>query len=80
MSFDKTVIVSNASCLPEIAGQGAIYIDPEDAKDIKCQIENVLLHNLLPEKYHDKYQEQLKKYSGVEFGEKVIDLVHKEFL
>lgn len=42
MHFECPVITSNVSCLPEICGEAALYVDPYDVKDIKQKIETLL--------------------------------------
>lgn len=42
MHFGCPVITSNVSCLPEICGDAALYVDPYDVKDIKQKIETLL--------------------------------------
>jgi len=36
------VITSNTSCLPEIAGDGALLVDPRSAAEIQSAIEKLL--------------------------------------
>jgi glycosyltransferase involved in cell wall biosynthesis len=42
MSCGTPVISSNASCLPEVAGDGALLVDPEDVEGFAAQLEVVL--------------------------------------
>ncbi len=42
MNFGCPVITSNASCLPEICGNAALYVDPYNVRDIKEKIETLL--------------------------------------
>ena len=42
MHFGCPVITSNSSCLPEICGEAALYVDPYDVKDIKHKLETLL--------------------------------------
>lgn len=78
MTFKKPLLVSNASCLPEIAGEGAVYFNPEDSNDIAAKIKLVLEDKLLPDNYIQAYNHQLKKYSNGEFERKVIEFITKE--
>ncbi len=41
MICDTPSIVSNTSCLPEICGPGALYVDPYDVRAIKTAIQHV---------------------------------------
>jgi glycosyltransferase involved in cell wall biosynthesis len=42
MSFGCPVITSTASCLPEVCGSGALYVDPYNVGDIRAKIEKLL--------------------------------------
>jgi glycosyltransferase involved in cell wall biosynthesis len=42
MNFGCPVITSNVSCLPEICGNAALYVDPYDVRDIKEKLETLL--------------------------------------
>lgn len=42
MNFGCPVITSNASCLPEICGNAALYVDPYNVRDIKEKLETLL--------------------------------------
>lgn len=42
MSFGCPVITSNVSCLPEVCGNAALYVDPYSVQDIKDKIEMLL--------------------------------------
>lgn len=42
MNFGCPVITSNLSCLPEICGEAALYVDPYDVRSIKQGIEKLL--------------------------------------
>jgi glycosyltransferase involved in cell wall biosynthesis len=42
MNFGCPVITSNTSCLPEICGDAALYVDPYSIRDIKDQLETLL--------------------------------------
>jgi glycosyltransferase involved in cell wall biosynthesis len=41
------VVLSRASCFPEVAQDAALYFDPESAVDIQQQIETIILDNSL---------------------------------
>jgi glycosyltransferase involved in cell wall biosynthesis len=42
MAAGVPVITSNASCLPEVAGDGAILVDPRSAEEIRSAMEKLL--------------------------------------
>jgi glycosyltransferase involved in cell wall biosynthesis len=42
MNFGCPVVTSNVSCLPEVCGEAALYVDPYDVRDIKAKLEEIL--------------------------------------
>ncbi len=42
MTFGCPVITSNVSCLPEVCGDAALYVDPYEVSDIKHKMEGLL--------------------------------------
>lgn len=56
-------ILSDTSSLKEIGEDAAVYIDPNDVKDIENKISNVVNDRSLREKLKLKGKEQLKKFS-----------------
>jgi len=62
-SRDLPLISSNSTCLPEIAGDAAIYFDPENTKDMAEKIEMVLKSTTLAEELVIKGRARLKDFS-----------------
>lgn len=63
MACGTPVVCSNASCLPEIAGDAAIYFNPLKIEDIKTALERVLLDDNLCNHLILKGKENIKKFS-----------------
>lgn len=42
MSSGVPVITSNASCLPEVAGESALFFHPQDVEDLQSKLNEVL--------------------------------------
>jgi len=63
MGYGAPVISSDATCLPEVYGDAAIYFDPNDTNDMAQKIENVLTNNELRNKLIKNGYAQLAKYS-----------------
>lgn len=42
MAASVPVVTSNVSCLPEVAGDGALLVDPRSAEDIATKVESLL--------------------------------------
>jgi glycosyltransferase involved in cell wall biosynthesis len=62
-SLGIPVITSNISSLPEISGEGAILINPEDYKDISLGLEKIINPSFNKEELINKGYENLKKFS-----------------
>jgi glycosyltransferase involved in cell wall biosynthesis len=62
MAAGVPVITSNTSCLPEIAGEGAVYIDPRSAGDLRAALENILTSPALRERLSKAGAERAQQY------------------
>lgn len=63
MAHGAPVVSSNATCLPEIYGDGAIYFDPMDMDDMTAKINTVLKDVNLTEQLREVGFKQAKLYS-----------------
>jgi glycosyltransferase involved in cell wall biosynthesis len=63
MGYGAPVVSSNATCLPEVYGDAALYFDPKSVDDMADKISQVLEDSKLRESLIQKGYEQLKKYS-----------------
>jgi len=77
MSHGLPVVCSNATCLPEILGEAAIYFNPQDPNDMAEKINQVLSNNNLRKDLIAKGFEQIKKYSWRKMGEKTLILYNQ---
>lgn len=57
------VITSNVSSMPEVGGDGAIYVDPYDVDDMKRKLTMVMEDEALREDMSKKGFQQVKKFS-----------------
>lgn len=57
------VITSNVSSMPEVGGDGAIYVNPKNIDDIKAKLKMVMKDKLLRENLIKKGFDQVKKFS-----------------
>lgn len=62
-SCGTPVITSNITSMPEIAGDSALLVDPNDITDIKNAIDNLMCDNSLRDKLAKKGLERAKLYS-----------------
>lgn len=63
MSLGVPVVQSNASCLPEIAGDAAFYFDPYDPKDMAEKLSRVLGDKALRQKLSTAGLKKAKEFS-----------------
>jgi glycosyltransferase involved in cell wall biosynthesis len=63
MAVGLPVVAANASCLPEVYGDAALYFDPLDVNDLISKIKAVLLDEKLRKDLIKKGFAQVKKYS-----------------
>lgn len=77
MHYDAPVVSSNATCMPEVLGEAAIYFDPLDEDEMASQIKKVLVDPTLQKKLILSGKKQLKKYSWKRMAEQTLDLYKK---
>ena len=73
MSYGVPVVSSNASCLPEIYGEAALYFEPTDIGDISRKIIQILGDEVLRRSLVKKGFERIKKYSWQGCAEKTLE-------
>lgn len=74
---DLPVITSNVSSMPEVGGNGALYVDPLNIKDIKDQLEKVLNDEQLRKEMVQKGSAQLKQFSWEKTAEETAKLYRR---
>lgn len=62
MAAGVPVITSNTSCLPEIAGDGAILVDPRSAAELRSAIDRVLTTSTLAQQLRDAGKARAERY------------------
>ena len=71
------VISSNATCLPEVYGDSALYFDPQNAADIAATISKILEDNSIRKDLIRKGYVQAKKYSWQEMAKQTLYIYQK---
>jgi glycosyltransferase involved in cell wall biosynthesis/SAM-dependent methyltransferase len=66
MAHGKPVLCSAATSLPEIAGDAALFFDPNKPADIKNAIERLLANPELAERLARKGRERARQFGGAE--------------
>jgi len=74
MALGLPVISSNTSCLPEVYGQGALYFNPFEVKDMAEKIGMVIKDKKIREALIKKGFEQVKKYSWRKMARQTLDV------
>lgn len=74
MAHGAPVASSDATCLPEVYGDAAVYFNPRDTKDIAAKISNVIDNPKLAKDLVEKGYAQVKKYSWKRMAEQTSDI------
>lgn len=69
MGYGAPVVSSDATCLPEVYGDAALYFNPTDTNDMARAIDTVLTNDKLRNELIQKGYTQLKKYSWKQMAE-----------
>lgn len=72
MRIGIPVLTSKRSSLPEVAGDAALYCDPESVEDIARTLANILQRGKLREIMIQRGRNQAEKFSWENFTEKVL--------
>ncbi|NUM36247.1 MAG: glycosyltransferase family 4 protein [Candidatus Brocadiae bacterium] len=72
MACGTPVIASNASSLPEILGDAAILVSPDNIQEMEFQIQRLLSDSSLRNQYSEKGLQQSKKFSWKESAKKLL--------
>lgn len=72
MARGVPVVSSNATSLPEILGDAALYFNPLDINDMAEKIKKALTEENLRKKLIEKGFEQIKKYSWRKMAEETL--------
>jgi glycosyltransferase involved in cell wall biosynthesis len=78
MECEIPIICSQVSCMPEIAGEAAIYVNPFDVNDISEGMLKLYCNPALVQTVIEKGKEQKKKFSWDKTAEKLWQLIENE--
>jgi GT2 family glycosyltransferase/glycosyltransferase involved in cell wall biosynthesis len=70
------VVSSNASCLPEVNGEAAIYFNPEDVNDMAQKISSVINNDKLQQELIKKGHSQALRYSWQTTARKTLEVFY----
>ncbi len=68
------VITSNVSCMPEVAGDAAILVDPYSVDDISSAMENIVANPSIGDELRQKGFNQAKRFSWKETAHRTMDV------
>jgi glycosyltransferase involved in cell wall biosynthesis len=74
MSHGTPVITSNRSCLPEIAGEAALIVDPDDIDTIAKELQNLSESQKLRMEYIRKGKIRAKDFCWINAGQKTLSI------
>lgn len=77
MSYDLPIASSNATCLPEVIGNGALYYDPSDTNNMAQVMQKLITDKKLQQKLVTEGKKQLKKFSWEKTAKKTLKTYQK---
>jgi glycosyltransferase involved in cell wall biosynthesis len=75
MACGVPVITSNTSSLPEVVGEAAIQVEPDDTIALQESILKILRDKNLWEMYSQSGRKQSEKFSWQAFGQNILQRV-----
>ncbi len=72
MQFGVPVVASNATCIPEVCGDAALYFDPRDRDDVVSKLRAVVKNSGLRKNLVQKGSENLEKFSWRKTAKKTL--------
>jgi glycosyltransferase involved in cell wall biosynthesis len=77
MAHGTPVVTSNVSSLPEVVGNAAVLVHPENVFEIMRALHRVLLDQPLREKMKERSYRQAAKFSWEKSVRRIIDVYHE---
>ena len=77
MAAGVPVITSNNSCLPEVAGEGAVLVDPRSTGELRAALERVLTSPSLRAQLSKAGALQAQRYRWDECARKSLEFFHR---
>ncbi len=74
MAYGLPVISSNASCMPEVLGDAAVYFEPKDTADMARVIGETIHSPARLNSMREKGYEQVKKYSWEKMAKETLEV------
>jgi glycosyltransferase involved in cell wall biosynthesis len=77
MSYGAPALAADASCLPEVCGDAAVYFDPRDASDIAAKINDLLSNPQELERLRQAGPARAKQFSWRRMAEQTLAAYEK---
>ena len=77
MAAGVSAITSNTSCLPEIAGEGALLVDPRSAAEIRSAMEKLLTSTSLQQQLRAAGRARAEQYRWKNCARQSLDFFHR---
>jgi glycosyltransferase involved in cell wall biosynthesis len=77
MNYGVPVITSNVSSMPEVAGDAALLVDPNDVQGLADAMNKVLANDDLRNTLKSKGHERAKKFSWKHSAEETLEIFEK---
>ena len=77
MACGTPVVLSKASCLPEIAGDAALYFDPVSVDEMADAISSILESKTLREELKNKGEGRIKEFSWEDHARETLKIYHE---
>ncbi len=77
MSHGAPVASSNATCLPEVSGEAAIYFDPKNTIEMAQKIDRVISNHAIRAQLVKKGQIQVAKYSWARMAKQTLEIYNR---
>ena len=74
MAHGTPVVTSNTSSLPEVVGNAAILVNPENVFEIMRALQRVLLDQSVRDKIKQRSYEQTKKFSWDKSAQRILEV------
>lgn len=77
MWCDCPIVCSNATCLPEIAGQAALFVDPRSPEDLAHALHGVLTDQELRGNLIERGRQRVREFSWTTFTRNVLSVLRR---
>jgi glycosyltransferase involved in cell wall biosynthesis len=77
MQYEKPIIASSASSIPEVAGEAALYFDPRKPGEIVAALQRIMGDEGLYRRLAENGRQQLEHYRYEQMVEQYLDVLHR---